>query len=336
MCHTYILRFYRKSFRSIVQEVVKQQTPTHRGPNVSHSGCENPFVPVSGSSGFTRFKQLSTRRTPAIKRDLGTRRTSSTSDLMGRRFQRARAIREASSPTVTEPSVTVAVHQFRGWESARAAVLKAPRNVRSPSSPRGNPPPVAILSSSALAKLPQSTSRKSSYISRSSVGSQGLSTLDFPTLKASDREKQPEVQEKSQVYGVSEESSRRGTLNDVVTGSEITESNVHTSTPIITYSGTNGYNTSKSTDMSKSTVQTRPHNMSEGTIVDMPHGAPSEGKNGETNFSGEQYPSPGQGRPWLMVEETKDHPGRRKNSGFLQPIKHLSGKKCCEIAKALF
>jgi hypothetical protein len=29
---------------------------------------------------------------------------------------------------------------------------------------------------------------------------------------------------------------------------------------------------------------------------------------------------------WTMVEDgTKDHPGRRKSSGFFQPIKHLSG-----------
>ena len=32
---------------------------------------------------------------------------------------------------------------------------------------------------------------------------------------------------------------------------------------------------------------------------------------------------PGQ---WTVVDETKDHPGRRKSSGFLQPIKHLSGR----------
>ena len=30
---------------------------------------------------------------------------------------------------------------------------------------------------------------------------------------------------------------------------------------------------------------------------------------------------------WTVVDETKDHPGRRKSSGFLQPIKHLSGRK---------
>ena len=32
-----------------------------------------------------------------------------------------------------------------------------------------------------------------------------------------------------------------------------------------------------------------------------------------------------------VVDETKDHPGRRKNSGFFQPIKHLSGRKRCSI-----
>ena len=29
---------------------------------------------------------------------------------------------------------------------------------------------------------------------------------------------------------------------------------------------------------------------------------------------------------WTIVDETRDHPGRRKNSGFFQPIKHLSGE----------
>ena len=54
----------------------------------------------------------------------------------------------------------------------------------------------------------------------------------------------------------------------------------------------------------------------------------SNGHNGEHRYSGDRW-SPGQGRPWLMVEEMKepDHPGRRKSSGFFQPIKHLSGKK---------
>jgi hypothetical protein len=37
-----------------------------------------------------------------------------------------------------------------------------------------------------------------------------------------------------------------------------------------------------------------------------------------------QYMDPAQ---WTVVDQTRDHPGRRKNSGFLQPIKHLSGKK---------
>jgi hypothetical protein len=30
---------------------------------------------------------------------------------------------------------------------------------------------------------------------------------------------------------------------------------------------------------------------------------------------------------WTIVDKTEDHPGRRKASGFLQPIKHLSGKR---------
>ena len=29
---------------------------------------------------------------------------------------------------------------------------------------------------------------------------------------------------------------------------------------------------------------------------------------------------------WTVRDETQDHPGRRKNSGFFQPIKHLSGQ----------
>jgi hypothetical protein len=318
---------------------VKQQTSnvSHSGSKVSHSGCANAFVPISESSGFTRFKQLSTRRAP-IKRELATRRTSSTSDLMGRRIQKSRTIREASSPTVTEPSVTVAVHQFRGWDKARAAVLQEPANLHSPASPGGKSPP-AILSSSALARLPESSSQRSSYVSRSSVGSQGPPMLDFPTLKASDREKQPELQQKSHVYGVSEDSSRWGLVKDAVLGSEIVETRGHTSTPIITYSGTNGYSTSNTADVSQPTIiqpsqvhgQTRSHGMSEETNVDRHRDVSIQEQHGEHFYSGEQQSSPGQGRPWLMVEQTKDHPGRRKDSGFLQPIKHLSGKKVVKM-----
>lgn len=38
---------------------------------------------------------------------------------------------------------------------------------------------------------------------------------------------------------------------------------------------------------------------------------------------------------WTVVGEAEDHPGRRKASGFLQPIKHLSGKKNEAVTKAI-
>jgi hypothetical protein len=34
---------------------------------------------------------------------------------------------------------------------------------------------------------------------------------------------------------------------------------------------------------------------------------------------------------WAVMDELEDHPGRRKSSGFLQPIKHLSGRYVSQI-----
>jgi hypothetical protein len=61
------------------------------------------------------------------------------------------------------------------------------------------------------------------------------------------------------------------------------------------------------------------------------HGAPSfdvtsPGKTGyhpSTGYHPIQMQFPGQ---FTVIDEAEDHPGRRKSSGFLQPMKHLSGR----------
>ena len=66
------------------------RTPSRRGTSLTekkrHSryGCEVPFVPAEGGSSFTRFKQLSTRRSSPTKRSpRGRSRTVSSPSLTG-------------------------------------------------------------------------------------------------------------------------------------------------------------------------------------------------------------------------------------------------------------
>lgn len=56
-----------------------------------------------------------------------------------------------------------------------------------------------------------------------------------------------------------------------------------------------------------------------GPSTSLPGGT-NEGS--KTNLIGPPTPS----GHWTVMDETQDHPGRRKRSGFFQPIKHLSGK----------
>lgn len=312
-----------------------------KAPAGSQSGCAVPFVPVSGSSGFTRFKQLSTRRAPAGRRDLQARRTSSTSELINaRRLMKARAIRESSSPIMNEPSVTVAVHQFRGSrETGRTAVLSTPSGAHSPASPGGKPSSLAVLASTGVVKLPEGSSQISAYIDKTNNGSHRvLRTTDYPTLKAVDRDKQVGPDSQGTQYpnhGSSDDNDRWKRLKDaVLEGEAVVDSNGYSSTPIITYSGTNGYNSSQPVDHRETTVihdSNAPEtNNTKGYVEGNNNDRSFIGPNGDHDYRRESFQSPGQGRPWLMVEEGKDHPGRRKNSGFFQPIKHLSGKENLE------
>ena len=324
---------FRQSFRSIVKEVVKQQ----KGPRVSQSGCEVPFVPVSGSSGFSRYKQLSTRRHGGGKPEPVNLRAASQSELMGRRLAKTKAIRESSSPNVYEPSVTVAVHKFKGGKdaSSTAAVLQTQSTLYSPSSPGGKN--VAVLSTSGLQQLPEIGSELPVYAETSNIiKPESPPQFDFANINEPDtyQERQKDSHE---TYRVPVEQGRWKALKDPNCGDG--EKSFSTSrTPIISVSGANGYHSSKEVDMSQiPTVQPSTIPLGQGmskpgvaekTDIDRTYGMSCNGHNGEHRYSGDRW-SPGQGRPWLMVEEMKepDHPGRRKSSGFFQPIKHLSGKK---------
>ena len=244
---------------------------------------------------------------------------------------KARAIRESSSPIMNEPSVTVAVHQFRGRrESGRTAVLSTQSGAHTPVSPGGKPASLAVLASSGLVKLPDGDTQISAYIDKT----RALKSTDFPTLKAVDREKQSEAEPNSSHYhnhGPTDDNGHWKRVKEaVLEGEVVTPSNGYSSTPIITYSGTNGYHSSKpieireTTQIHDSKVQEsiKPKGYVEGNNNDRSF----IGTDGDQDYRRESFQSPGQGRPWLMVEEGKDHPGRRKNSGFFQPIKHLSGK----------
>ena len=327
---------FRQSFRSIVKEVVKQQ----KGPRVSQSGCEVPFVPVSGSSGFSRYKQLSTRRHGGGRPEPVNLRAASQSELMGRRLAKTKAIRESSSPNVYEPSVTVAVHKFKGGQdaSSRAAVLQTQSTLYSPSSPGGKN--VAVLSTSGLQQLPEIGSELPAYAETSNITKpESPPRFDFSNIdeQHTSHEGQKNSHESHETYCVPVEKGRWKALKDPNRG-EGDQSFSTSRTPIISVSGANGYHSSKEVDMSQiPTVQpsTLPlgqgmskQGVSEKTDIDRTYGMSSNGHNGEHRYSGDRW-SPGQGRPWLMVEEMKepDHPGRRKSSGFFQPIKHLSGKK---------
>ena len=327
---------FRQSFRSIVKEVVKQQ----KGPRVSQSGCEVPFVPVSGSSGFSRYKQLSTRRPGGGRPEPVNLRASSQSELMGRRLAKTKAFRESSTPNVYEPSMTVAVHKFKGGkdESSRAAVLQTQSTLYSPSSPGGKN--VAVLSTSGLQQLPEIGSELPAYAETSNITEpESPPRFDFSNINEPDtyQERQKDSHESHETYPVPGEKGRWKALKDNNRGDS--DQSLSTSrTPIISVSGANGYHSSKEVDMSQiptvqpSTLPPRKgmsnRGVSEKSDIDRTYGMSSNGHNGDHRYSGDRW-SPGQGRPWLMVEEMKepDHPGRRKSSGFFQPIKHLSGKK---------
>ena len=155
-------------------------------------------------------------------------------------------------------------------------------------------------------------------------------------MKAVDREKSAEPESQATQYhnqGPSNDNDHWKRLKDaVLEGEAESPSNGYSSTPIITYNGTNGYHTSKPIDI-RETTGTHDTKIPENTrrkqsyIEGNNNDRSYTGPNGEHDYRRESFQSPGQGRPWLMVEEGKDHPGRRKNSGFFQPIKHLSGKK---------
>ena len=60
----------------------------------------------------------------------------------------------------------------------------------------------------------------------------------------------------------------------------------------------------------------------------------SPGKSGQASTYHQSHgPYPGQ---YTVVDEAEDHPGRRKSSGFLQPMKHLSGRTCFDFQILLF
>ena len=252
---------------------------------------------------------------------------------------KARAIRESSSPIMNEPSVTVAVHKFKGRrESGRSAVLSTPSGVHSPTSPCGKPSSLAVLSSSGLVKLPEGSSQISAYIDKTNLGGHhALRTTDYPTLKVLPREKQLEPESQSTTHyhnhGSSDDNDRWKRLKEaVLEGEDGSNSNGYSQTPIITYSGSNGYNSSQPVDTRETTVihdsNAPESNKPKGYVEGNNNDRSFIGPNGDHEYRRESFQSPGQGRPWLMVEEGKDeHPGRRKNSGFFQPIKHLSGKE---------
>ena len=254
-------------------------------------------------------------------------------------------LKEATSPILDEPTLTVAVHKFRGKDSGRAAVLQTPassQTPRSPASPRAKRPAVAVLSSSALSKLPPNSSQ---------LSTRDLPGFDFPTLKASDMEKQiePELQESHRAYRISGDNGRWKLLKEAIVDTEVADSNGNTHTPIIPSGGSNGYHGSQSVDMSKTTIietskqlgQGYSHGLPRDSSSDKYFAVPSQGQDGDNTYSGGNYPSPSQGRPcrpWIMVEEedTQEYPGRRKSSGFLQPIKHLSGKAYINSLQKIF
>ena len=308
-----------------------KQPPVASG---SKSGCEVPFVPVSGSSGFSKYKQLSTRRSAGLRRERDSSRAASSPDLVGRRLTKTKAVLESSTSPTPEPSITVAVHQFRGKESGRAAVLQAHPTIHSPTSYEEIQPSASTVPSSMLENLPENGSQfKTSTDAQNVHTLDELPSLDFPTLKASDRQKERiySAQETQDIHHFSDENDYWKRLKEVVLANEEALSNGHTPTPLITLSQTNGYSVSKqiSVQASKVSEQRRSQRVEDATAIndnDKDYYAPSQAPNGGNSYGGRQLLSPKQGRPWTLIDETRDHPGMRRDSGFFQPIKHLSGK----------
>ena len=319
-----------------------------------------PFVPVSGASDLTRFKQLSTRRSAGLRRERTLAyRTFSSPQLGGRRLVASKSIAESSPlQSPDHPPITVAVHQFKGGtkhsDLSRAVVLQAPPGLPPVTSAYGVIPTLSILpSSSMLPKLPEySTQQRASSEEKNHGSLEDLPPCDFPTLKASDVERKEVsrlAQGRQHLHRLPEEHENlKEPFNGTFTTSSTTY-NGHTGRSAITCSTINGYsgahipdnNTSAklAAGTSKLTASGRVQGVSTVTNINAngsSYAVPCQRENGTTAHmivDDGHFLDPGQ---WTVVDETKDHPGMRRDSGFFQPIKHLSGKPEFHLKAILF
>lgn len=236
------------------------------------SGCENPFVPVtSGSSNFSRFKQLSTRRSA------GTR-TSSSPNLR----------RAVSGPK----------HRHVSAQPQKVAPTTPAVSAHTPLAPMASAPPIVIPSPS-YPEPPRSL------------------PLEFPDEDEPFELGPPPVVSAAVIppmfsNGAQLRTKSSGTILETVQSLKTTKTD-HSSLTGLGFSlnpPTLVHSTSSPAPMS-STGVTKP--------------VPSSGLH-------QPYLSPSQ---WTVLDETQDHPGRRKHSGFFQPIKHLSGKSLLSLFLSL-
>ena len=277
-----------------------------------------PFVPVSGSSDLTRFKRLSTRRREGYQHEKTVgHRTASSPELGARALEMPKpTYRTSPQPSPDYPPVTVAVHQFKGGTidgSSRAVILQAPSAL----------PPITSAYDVNLPPPLVPCARED------------LPHFDFPTLKASDVERKDTsllVPERQQLRRLSEEHEHH---NEAFVGTFTTTSTIsngHTAKPTMTRTRINGYpgtcsngNNNKAANIgAEGTKLPAPGKIPTVSAVTNGNGSgtPYAVQSGAASHRG-SYLDPAQ---WTVVDEMRDHPGMRKNSGFFQPIKHLSGK----------
>ncbi|XP_059094330.1 uncharacterized protein LOC131889269 isoform X3 [Tigriopus californicus] len=240
------------------------------------SGCENPFVPVtSGSSNFSRFKQLSTRRSA------GTR-TSSSPNLR----------RSVSGPK----------HRHVSAQPQKVAPTSPAVSAHTPLAPMASAPPIVVPSPS-YPEPPKSLPLEFTDEDEPFELAQppAISAAIIPPMFSN---------------GAQNRAKSSGTILETVHSLKTTKPDQGSLTGI-------GFSLN-------------PPTLVHSASSPAPVSSTAINKPMQSTGLHQPYLSPTQ---WTILDETQDHPGRRKHSGFFQPIKHLSadpeGPGCCALLLAL-
>ena len=327
------------------EPVARKDSKKRRQPVLKDSsGMENPFVPASVSSSFTKFKQLSTRR-----RDF-----KSIGHVVMAASKKQRTISSPSIGATGQPITYVhgAVVSVPLTGADAPLPVTPPPSATATAPPTPLPllgktssyplPPVATASTVPVSAPPTTTSPASIEDLLSDIPK-----IDYPTLKATDVEPQKRPQP--------EEPMPKPPPATTAAVATTTVSTIALppmpSPPVSTVSATNGHvgehqpveeipvpNIGLGFSLKPPSMTQIPPPTGPLTAKIAPGGVGGfpQGMGPRASFSGSSgghYLDPAQ---WTVVDEVKDHPGMRRHSGFFQPIRHLSGRKQKSCICSLF